>query len=302
MIQYLMKAFAVMIILFVPLSSFGAETYKLRHIASVYYDSKGGGIRLPEGIACSEKALLIVADTGNSRLLRYTFQGSIVKGGEEIKIPELPYPLRVQINSAGEIFALDGKLRRIVRLNPDGTFKSYVDPVGLPFTSNVVPKSFRIDTSDNIYILDIFSDSILVLDPAGKYLKHISLPKDHGFISDLAVGTAGNIYLVDSVKAMVYSTSQESKEFSPLTGSMKEDMNFPASIIVDKSGVIYLADQTGGAITILGQDGSFRGHYLGFGWKDGLIRYPAQLCVTENEEIFIADRDNSRIQIFNLIR
>ncbi len=302
MIKSLMKTVATIIMLFVPLSSFGAETVKLRHIASVYTDSKGGGIKLPEGVVCSEKSTFIVADTGNGRLLRYTFQEGVTKGGEEIKLPELPYPLRVQINSAGEIFALDGKLRRIARLNPDGTFKSYIDPEGLPSDSTVVPKSFRIDNNDNIYILDIFSDRILVLDSAGKYLNHIQLPKDHGFISDFAVGTAGNIILLDSVKAMLYSASKESKDFSPLTESMREDMNFPATITVDKSGIIYLADQTGSAITILGQDGSFRGHLLGFGWKEGLIRYPSQMCINEKEEIFIADRENSRIQIFSVIR
>jgi sugar lactone lactonase YvrE len=300
--QSLMNAIAAMIILSLPLSSFGAETVKLRSIVSVYFDSKAGSIKLPEGVACSEKSVFIVADTGNNRLLRYTFQEGVVKGGEEIKVPELPYPIRVQLNSAGEIFALDGKLRRIARLNPDGTFKSYIDPEGLPSATTVVPKSFRIDNKDNIYILDIYSDRILVLDPAGKYLKHIELPKDYGFISDFAVGPTGTVYLLDSVKTMVYSSSQESKDFSPLTVSMKEDMNFPATITVDKSGAIYLADLMGSAITILGQDGSFRGHQSGFGWKEGLVRYPSQLCINEKEEIFVADRENSRVQIFTLVR
>ena len=302
MIKSLLKVIVAIIILSFPLSSFGAEAVKLRHVSSVYYDSKGGSIKKPEGVACSGKSILIIADTGNSRLLRYTFQEDIIKGGEEIKIPELPYPLRVQINSAGDIFALDGVSRRIVRISPDGVFKSYIDPEGLPSASTVVVKSFRIDNNDNIYIQDIFSDHILVLDSSGKYIKHIDLPPDYGFISDFAVGATGNIFLLDSVKVMVYSASQDSKGFSPLTESMKEDMNFPANITVDKSGVIYLADLTGSAITILGQDGSFLGQQLGFGWKEGLIRYPSQLCFNDRDEIFIADRDNSRIQIFKVIR
>lgn len=303
MIQFLMNAFAVMIILFfIPLNSFGAEAVKMRFVTSVYLGANEGKIKLPEGVACSEKSIFIVADTGNKRLLRYSFQDGIVKGGEEIKIPELPYPIRVQINTAGEIFALDGKLRRIARLSPDGTFKSYIDPQGLPSSSTVVPKSFRIDDKDNIYILDIFSDRILMLNPDGTYLKHLGLPQDKGFISDFAVGPAGNIFLLDSAKVMVYSSSQGSTEFSPLTGSMREDINFPATMTVDKRGIIYIADQTGGAITILGQDGSFQGHQLAFGWKEGLVRYPAQLCINEKENVFIADRDNSRVQIFTLVK
>jgi len=57
--QSLMNAIAAMIILSLPLSSFGAETVKLRSIVSVYYDSKAGSIKLPEGVACSEKSVLL---------------------------------------------------------------------------------------------------------------------------------------------------------------------------------------------------------------------------------------------------
>ncbi len=84
-------------------------------------------MKQPEGVACSEKSLLIVGDTGNDRLLRYSYQDRSLKAGTEIKIPQLSNPIRVQINSKEEIFALDGKKRRIIRLNPDGTFKGYVD-------------------------------------------------------------------------------------------------------------------------------------------------------------------------------
>jgi len=297
-----MKVVFAMIILSVPLNSFGDEAVKWNHITSVYTDSKGNGINRPEGVACSDKSIFIVADTGNSRLLRYTYQELAVTGGEEIKMPEMTYPLRVQINSSGEIFVLDGKLLQIVRLNPDGTFKSYIEPEGLPSPAPVIPRSFRIDSKENIYILDIFSDRILILDQTGKYLKDIALPKDNGFISDLAISNTGNIFILDSVKAIVYSASQESKEFSPLTTELKEYMNFPVNMAVDAQGFIFLADQSGGYITILGQDGSFRGHYLSFGWKEGRLRYPSQLCINEKQEVFIADRENSRIQIFTVLK
>lgn len=79
-----------------------------------------------------DKSLLIVGDTGNERLLRYSYQDRNLKGGTEIKVPELSNPIRLQINSKGEIFALDGKKRRIFRLSPEGAFKGYVDAEGVP--------------------------------------------------------------------------------------------------------------------------------------------------------------------------
>jgi len=184
------KAHSVMIIfillvigLFSSVKSFSAETVKLKYIQSVYFDEKGAGMKQPEGVACNEKDLLVVGDTGNDRLLRYSYQDRSLKAGTDIKVQQLSNPIRLQINSKGEIFALDGKKRRIIRLNPDGTFKGYVDGEGTPSPSTFVPRSFKIDRNDNIYILDIFSGRVIVLSPDGKYQKQIPFPKDYGFFS-----------------------------------------------------------------------------------------------------------------------
>ena len=206
------------------------------------------------------------------------------------------------MNSKGEIFALDGKKRRIIRLNPDGTFKGYVDAEGIPSPSTFVPRSFKIDRNNNIYILDIFSGRVLVLNPEGKYQKQIPFPKDYGFFSDLSVDSKGTLLLIDCVKAMVFSAAKDSNSFSPLTKNLREYLNFPTSITTDNRGTIYIVDENGSGIVILGQDGSFLGRQLNMGWNEGLLYYPSQMCINEKGEVFIADRGNSRVQIFTLVK
>ena len=287
--------------LFPPLNTFSAETVKFRYLQSVYFDEKGAGLKQPEGVASGEKSLLVIGDTGNDRLVRYTFQDRNLKGGSEIKIPQLSNPIRVQINSKGEIFALDGKKRRIVRLSPEGTFRNYVDPEGIPSPSPFVSKSFGIDRSDNIYLLDIFTGRVLVLNPEGKYQKQIPFPKEYGFFSDLSVDSKGNILLIDCVKAMVFSAPKDSNSFSPLTKSLREYLDFATSI-TDRRGSVYIVDEDGGGIVILGADGTFVGRQLSKGWNEGLLYFPSQMYVNERGEIFIADRGNSRVQIFTLVK
>jgi len=288
--------------LFSPLNSFSAETVKLKYLQSVYFDDKGGNLKQPEGVACNEKSLLIVGDTENDRLLRYHFQEKSLKGGGEIKIPQLSNPIRLQINSKGEIFALDGKKRRIIRLTPEGAFKGFVDAEGVPSPSTFVPRGFKIDGNNNIYLLDIFTARVLILNPEGKYQKQIPFPKDYGFFSDLLVDSKGSILLIDSVRAMVFSAPKDSNSFSPTTKSLREYLNFPTSITNDIRGTIYIVDENGGGIIILGQDGSFLGRQLSMGWNEGFLYYPSQLCVNEKGEVFIADRGNSRVQIFTLVK
>jgi len=285
-------------------TSLGADTLKFSYITSIYTDQSGAAnqdatpLQQPEGIACNDQSLVIVADTGNNRLLRYMFRNPEISGGPGvIKIPELAYPTRVQLNSKGEIFALDRKNRRIVRLNPAGAFNGYLNPTGLP-SSTYVPRSFSIDRNDTVYVLDIFSGRVLVLNAEGQYLAQKKFPKDYGFISDLTVDTKGTVFLIDSIKAAVYSAGKDSATFSPAAQNLREYMRYPTAITTDKRGQIYLVDRNGSRVIILGPDGSFLGRLSAMGWKEGLLNYPSQLCINSSGEIFVADTNNNRIQVF----
>jgi sugar lactone lactonase YvrE len=276
--------------------SHAADTIKFKQMAPIYVDGKGGGIRQPEGVACRGNAL-VVADTGNGRLLRYTMAGDAWNPGGEVVLPQLPSPIRVDVNSKGEIFALDGASRKIVRIAPSGDFLGFVAPAG-EVRGAVVPRSLRLDRQDNLYLLDVFSARVLVLDPSGKVQREIPFPKGYGFLSDLAVDAAGNVYLLDSVGKRVFKAAGNASEAVPLTGSQEGEAHFPASIAIGKQGTIFLVDQNGSGVVLLGPDGSFRGRRLSMGWKEGFLRYPAQMCVTENGTAFIADRGNNRVDGF----
>ena len=302
MIGTLTKFIMIICILLLPMSSFGAETAKLRYAQSVYFDDKGGGLKQPESVACNDKSVLVVGDTGNGRLLRYTFQDKTVAGGNEMKIPQLSTPIRIQMNSKGEIFGLDGKTRRIARLSPTGEFKDYLSPEGLPSPSSFIPRSFKIDPNSQFYILDIFLERVLVAGPDGKYQRQIAFPKSYGFFSDLAIDPKGSVLLIDSVNKMLFGALKDAKEFSPLGGSLKEYVSFPTYITTDNRGTVYVVDESGSGIVILGPDGSFLGRQLNVGWNEGLLNYPSQMCLNEKGEVFIADRGNNRIQIFTLIK
>ncbi|MEW6599877.1 MAG: NHL repeat-containing protein [Nitrospirota bacterium] len=298
----ILRTFLIALVLVLPAGSFSAGTVKYMNIMSIYSDDKGAAVRNPEGVACDDESRLIIADTANHRLLRYVLKDRTLTSGEEIAAPQLTYPVLVKVNSAGDIFVLDGKQRRIVHLDAGGKFVGYLEPSGLPSPSSYVIKSFDIDADDNIYVSDIFSGRMIVLGPDGAYRAHINFPGDYGFISDLAVDFKGNVLLVDSVRSRVYSAAKGAQGFSPLTEGMKEQMRFPTNITTDNRGRIYLTDRNGSRIIVIGQDGSFLGLISELGWKEGLLNYPAQLCINAQGEMFVADTNNSRVQVFQLIK
>lgn len=298
-LTYILLAIAALL---VPSIGIGAEGITLRPLVSIYADNTGLGIKQPEGVACSMWPKIVIADSGNGRLLIYSLEGERIKTEEEIKIPQLGYPIRVQADSKGVIFALDGKNRRIVRIGPGGEFRGYVGQDETAPSRNLVPRSFKIDKNDNIYLLDIFSEKIFVLDPSGKYTRDIEFPKNAGFISDIAVDAKGTIFLIDSIRSVIFVAAKEEKTFRPLTESMKEKMRFPVSIESDNRGLLYISDQNGSFVVIFDKDGVLKDRKLNLGWKEGLLYYPSQLCVSDKGEFVISDRENNRIQVFSSTR
>jgi len=101
---------------------------------------------------------------------------------------------------------------------------------------------------------------------------------------------------------MVFSAPKDSDSFSPLTKSLREYLDFPVSLTTDNRGTLYIVDEDGSGIVILGQDGSFLGRQLSVGWTEGLLNFPSQISMNEKGEVFIADRGNSRVQIFTLVK
>ena len=70
------------------------------------------------------------------------------------------------------------------------------------------------------------------------------------------------------------------------------------ALAVDHLGRLFIVDENGGGIVILGPDGSFQGRQSNMGWKPGSLRYPSGLCVDTAGMMFVADRGNNRIQVF----
>jgi len=271
---------------------------KLKWLRSVYIDARGDGLKYPEGVACTDE-VFVVADTGNSRILRFRYQGETVTPDAEFPVPK-SRPMRLHLNSRGEIYFLDGRERRIAILGAEGENKRYLKPRSLPFSSEVVPKSFALDRQDQIYLLDVLSENVVVLDAQGHYQRRIPFPDDYGFFSDLAVGPQDAVYLLDGVEAVVYVAARGEKVFSPLTEGLKEYMNFPTSLTLNDAGVLFLVDQFGSGLALVGRDGAFLGRKLSLGWKEGGLYYPSQICISGKGVLFVADRNNSRVQLFLL--
>lgn len=294
------KLFVLIIVfsLFAPLSLAAAETVKLKHFGTLYVGRGEMGFNRPEGVAC-RNGFLVIADTGNKQLVRFKLEGQALSPENVIPLPETS-PREVQLDTQGNIYVLDAKTRRVLKLTADGASQGALKIKGM-VDDKLIPKSFRIDNQGNLYLLDIFSNRVVIAGPDQAFIRQIRFPEKFGFFSDLAVNGQGDIFLLDGVKADVYVAAAGSDKFTRLTQGLKEFINYPTNISLDERGIIYLSDQNGSGLVLIGKDGSFLGRKLTAGWDEGQLEYPAQTCINGQDQLFIADRDNSRVQMFSIL-
>jgi len=273
-----------------------AESLAFSHAGTVYKDATGGALKAPEGVACTDSGRFVVADTGNARLLVYSAKDGKIGGGTEIKLPQLQHPLRVQIDSKGNVLAFDSKTRRIVKVDANGAFGGNLELQGA--AGELKLAAFKLDATDNVVALDLAGRRVLVADAAGKVTREVPLPEG-AVATDVAVDGSGTIYAIDPVGGTLWSAGRDAASFTALVKKLQDLMSF-GMYVTAWQGKIIVVDQNGSGLVILGPDGGFLGRRLSIGWTDGLVNYPAQVCLQSTGLAFVTDRFNNRVQLFNV--
>jgi sugar lactone lactonase YvrE len=292
------KAALLALALLAPAAGARAQVVGLKFDRSIYADEKDVPLVAPEGVACTEGGALVVADTGNGRLLTFTYKDGTLSAGVPIKLAQLPHPVRLQLDQKGDLLVLDRKARKIGRVDVKRSFGGWLEVKGVADASAVIPGAFKLDAADNVYLLDLAGRRVLILEPGGKVTREIPLPKE-GEFTDVAVDGTGKVYALDGSQAVLWAADKGAGTFQPLTKPMKDRMSFPGYVAVDR-GRLLVVDQNGMGVAALAMDGSYQGRELSIGWNDGQVFYPAQLCTSGAGDAFLADRQNNRVQVFTL--
>ncbi len=272
-----------------------ADSLSLRFSNSIYQDDKEVALQNPEGVACSDTAI-VVADTGNARFVKYQLLNGAPVSSTVMKNDSFKQPTALAFDSKGNVLVLDRKARKIGRLDAQGAFAGWIEVKGIASAEAVVPVAFKVDAGDGIVFIDAPPRRVLVLDAAGQVTRQIPLPS--GEFTDVAVDPAGTIFVIDSTESVVWAAEKAASAFKPLTKSLKDVLTFPAFLVATNKGVLLVADQHGHGVVIVGNDGSFLGRQLGLGFVEGLLYYPSQICMNGRGEVFVADRYNNRVQVF----
>ena len=161
-----------------------------------------------------------------------------------------------------------------------------------------------VDSQDRVYVFQRQGPPVVVFDQEGNVLA--SWERKDGVPADahhIHIGPDDTVYLVDrdAHQILKYSTDGE------LTGSigarnrasLQAPFNHPADICVAPSGELFVADGYGNSMVHrFSADGTLIASFGGPGRDPGEFIVPHSIRVSSDGRVYVADRENNRVQVF----
>lgn len=172
----------------------------------------------------------------------------------------------VALNSKGHIFVFNRGQHPLLEFDANGTFiRSIADGIyGVMF-----PHFVRIDNRDNIWLIDGGSGMLIKLDPEGE------------------------VQMLLGRRPEPFEVGQP----IPLTNEL---FNRPTDVAFDAAGDIFVADGYGNSRVVkYDKDGKFVKTWGKRGVKPGDFNLPHSIAVDSKGLVYVADRENYRVQIFD---
>jgi DNA-binding beta-propeller fold protein YncE len=165
------------------------------------------------------------------------------------------------------------------------------------------PRSVAVDTSDNLYVVDM-TGRVQKFSPGGAYLLQWQMPQtDKGKPKGMCRDGQGNIVVIEPHYSRVNHYSTEGKLLSQwgVEGTNLGQLGMPRAAVVNATGEIYVAEYTFSERVqrFSGAGGKFEGSFGRLGAEPGEFTRAEGLGIDAQQRIYVADSCNHRIEIFS---
>ncbi|PKL00557.1 MAG: hypothetical protein CVV56_05400 [Tenericutes bacterium HGW-Tenericutes-1] len=290
------------------------------------------GLDAPKDITFNSQNELLIADSGNKRVVVYNTQ---TKTSWDITHPEMvnPQGLFAVMNTSayiteGDIYVADPTAGKVFHFDATGTLlQTFGKPDSIMYETLLFqPEKIAVDKAGIMYVVSKgSSDGIVQLSNTGGFLGFFSANKvtlslreqfqqfiySDEQLADLGLNFTPPVFtsvFIDN-NGIVYSSSSSQFRNENMKKHNTQGTNMLSEVFLsntklidiftDKSGIIYTADQ-GGWIDVYTNDGEFI--YTFGGSYDfaiaGIFKTLASITVDDNGHIWTADSSNSYIQSF----
>jgi tripartite motif-containing protein 71 len=263
----------------------------------------------PNGIAFDTSGNVYVVDIFTRRGQKFTSTGVYVSqfGSNGSGDGQFSNPNGIAIDSSGNIYVADSNNHRIQKFDSSGVYVSQFGSSGSGDGQFNSPASLAFDSSGNIYVADTTNHRIQKFTSGGVYVSQFgsSGTGDGQFSSPkgIVIDSSGNIIVADTNNERIQKFDS-SGVFVSKFGSLGSANGFfgsngPRNLALDASGNIFVADTTNHRIQKFTSGGVYVSKFGSSGTPDGQFSSASTVAIHPNGAIYVADLNNSRVQVIN---
>jgi len=237
---------------------------------------KNGEYKTPRAIAFTPNGDILVLDSGNGRVQRFSADG-------------------IFLSTFGKIGAADGQFQII------------------PFDGGA--GGIAVDEDGNIYVTDSWNYRIQKFDATGKFLTKwgrgfdtkgdpaVSQANPNGLYGPRGLAydkTKGELYVADTGnrRVLVFDKSGNFLRQFGSAGSGPAQFNEPVSVAVSPQGKVYVTDSRNKRVQIFDRDGNYQSEIAVPNWVDQPLSEP-YVALDLQGNIFVSDSANGRVYKFS---
>lgn len=270
-----------------------------RYVTSAYAD-----FNTISGVAVSPNGNNVyVVDQPLARIWHFGANGKLLGtfGGPRDKVAKsaLSTPTYVACAPNGDVYVTDRSALRVTVFTAAGVYKNDFGPSDPTLTWS--PLAIYVAKNYDVYITDASADvhRVLVFDKNGKlkfqFGKSGSDRGDLAYPNGISISANGNIFIADSNNARVQEFDSKGKFKRILPG----DFSRPIGIAATYDNTVDVVEMFGHNVQAFDAGtGAILYTYGKQGIKDGEFSYPMGIAISKSGRVFIADRQNRRLQIW----
>ena len=260
------------------------------------------GWKLPQQIAVDDERNIYVADTGNSRIQKFTHEGQFLSswGTNGVENGELQSPVGIAIYE-NNVYVVDEKQNTVQKFDNDGNFILKWGERGNENGQFSSPQGITIDSSGIVYVADSKNHRIQQFTSDGEFLSSfgkfgygdgkLKIPVDVAVYGDF-------IYVSDPGGYKIEKYTSDGifiKSFDYNFGGFSVR---PGGLTVDPNGNIYFVDAAKYRVVKINSDGRTLATWGSIGKGDGKFIEPKDLVLDNRGYLFVLDSSLGLVQKF----
>jgi hypothetical protein len=247
----------------------------------------------PSAIAVDGFGNVYVGDTGNGRIQKFTSAGQFLTAWGSSGSGDGQFNGTIggiAVDRDGDLYVTSWD--RVEKFSGSGDFLGSFGTGGSGPGQFESPTGIAADANGNIYVIDPGNRRIQRLSLMGQYLGSFPTP----FALDLVADVDGNLFVTVNGKS---ETALRKYDPSGVVLSDWPGKSFYFAVDLDPNGNVLVSDANLDEVCEYTAQGAFLTQWGTHGTGDGQFHYPLALAVGPDGSIFVADRDNDRIEKFS---